>query len=239
MVTTASNGSQKLHEILTKDNWSDKLKPKWRKEGALKDSHLFKKLETGFDRFTILTEKGDLIGEGYGYHGEFGTGFAAQIPIPTYLTHFKQKGIKIVDVCCGVFHTLFLDDQGNAYGCGRTEEGALGVKFPEKQLFPQLLHVSKVDRIITSYRSRYSFFLKQDKVIRFGKIPSDNNTKKVTENDQIECVYDMGSLHATNCRFVTTGRNYCCLIFGEYARMKFMSIIRSRRIFFDVRVGFV
>lgn len=91
-------------------------------------------------------------------HGELGLGDSVPRPIPTPISEFSTK--RITNIQGGLHHTLFLDDKGHVWGCGRNDDGQLGlsdsdevVLTPSRIPFPQNAFITKIACGVGSHHS--------------------------------------------------------------------------------------
>lgn len=84
---------------------------------------------------------------------------------PTFISFFKDK--KLVDIACGVFHSLWLLDNGDVYGSGETDHKQLGQELRGWVRIPQKI-LSDVRWIFST--NNQSIFCTKDKVISYGEV---------------------------------------------------------------------
>jgi alpha-tubulin suppressor-like RCC1 family protein len=100
----------------------------------------------------VLMDNGDVWVWGYNGYGQLGVGNTSNVLVPTKVT--ALNGVKIVDVQLsksyylnGLYHTLFLADDGSLYACGYNGYGQLGIGNTTNQSTPQLLSKSDWSKI--------------------------------------------------------------------------------------------
>ena len=78
-------------------------------------------------------------------------------PFLLRLLPFKKK--KILQVCCGYYHTLFVTEDNQVYATGRNFNGELGIGNTKDQKTPCLVTSLKGDKVIyVKCGGRHSFF---------------------------------------------------------------------------------
>jgi alpha-tubulin suppressor-like RCC1 family protein len=83
------------------------------------------KLTSGYAQVVALTNKGKAIFHGYGSHGEGADQNVSSVP--QIVKYFQERNIKLVDASCGIFHTMWLSNEGKLYNSGRNTDAQLGV----------------------------------------------------------------------------------------------------------------
>jgi alpha-tubulin suppressor-like RCC1 family protein len=196
-----------------------------------------KKISSGYDHWMVLTEAGLLFGSGYSCHGELGTGQGQTYSKTVETKFFKKKGIKIVDICCGIFHTLYLTEDGRAFGSGRAAECALGQTVKSNRLVPvHLANLGRVYQIFAHYRSRLSFFLTDKGLIRYGVYDQEFNNESV---EGLMSLPDGVVLSPNSIEGLWIGRSEYVLILKESKRhFPHLGAIRGRNVFVDLHLIF-
>eukprot|EP01127_Copromyxa_protea_P010513 TRINITY_DN2557_c0_g1_i1.p1 TRINITY_DN2557_c0_g1~~TRINITY_DN2557_c0_g1_i1.p1 ORF type:complete len:426 (-),score=119.25 TRINITY_DN2557_c0_g1_i1:174-1451(-) len=102
-----------------------------------------KRVFSGGNHHFVVTTDGELYGWGINGFGQLGSGDTKPHERPK-----RVKGVsKVIDVACGVAHTLILCEDG-VYSCGRNAYGQLGLGDAEKQdgveQFPPKIVVQKI-----------------------------------------------------------------------------------------------
>jgi hypothetical protein len=96
------------------------------------------KVSTGEFHTILLLDDGSLWGFGVCVNGRLGIDATAQpgeVNIPTQLPQFwNTKTTSIIDFACGGYHSVFLDEQGYVYVCGKASEGACGINHQRQDL---------------------------------------------------------------------------------------------------------
>lgn len=63
---------------------------------------------------------------GRGEYGRLGLGHSSSVTVPKQIAALNGAGI--IQVSCGGTHSMFLDNQGGVWACGRGDHGRLGVQ---------------------------------------------------------------------------------------------------------------
>jgi alpha-tubulin suppressor-like RCC1 family protein len=74
----------------------------------------------------FLTAAGDVYGYGYNDEYQLGLGDTDQRDAPTYITGLNE-GSAVTDISLANYTSLLLTPAGDAYGCGRNDDGQLGL----------------------------------------------------------------------------------------------------------------
>jgi len=100
----------------------------------------------------VLMDNGDVWVWGRNGAGQLGVGNTSNVLVPTKVT--ALNGVNIIDVQLskayylgGLYHTLFLADDGRLYACGYNQHGQLGIGNTTNQSTPQLLSKSDWSKI--------------------------------------------------------------------------------------------
>ncbi|KAL9641695.1 hypothetical protein ABK040_016392 [Willaertia magna] len=88
------------------------------------------KIASGSDYTIMLTNKNKLLGFGKNKDGQLGLGRAddfvseiTEIPLDCFKNNTHEK---VIDICCGLNHTIALTNFSNIIGCGWNNSGQLG-----------------------------------------------------------------------------------------------------------------
>ena len=73
-----------------------------------------------------LTQEGEIFSYGYGQHGVLGHGGCSFEERPRFIRKLENR--VIIQIACGMFHTLALSEFGDVYAWGRGFEGQLGIR---------------------------------------------------------------------------------------------------------------
>ena len=91
------------------------------------DLHKIKLCALNWDAATFVTETSDVYTEGHGPAGELGLGSGIKYcPETRKVSDFPPAGTKIIDIACGVSHTVVVLSNGDAWGWGNGRKGQLG-----------------------------------------------------------------------------------------------------------------
>ncbi|MDO5557379.1 MAG: hypothetical protein Q4G05_03965 [Clostridia bacterium] len=83
----------------------------------------FKHVSVGISSTMFIDIEGNLYGCGKNIYGQLGDGTTTRrIELPIQI----MPEIKFKDVSVGAFHSMFIDIEGNLYGCGSNDYGQLG-----------------------------------------------------------------------------------------------------------------
>jgi len=100
-------------------------------------------IDIGCNRYSTIFIKnnGKVYGCGKNDYGQLGLGDTNNRDTPTLVNYFDQNNIYITKVSCGYQSTVFLTDNGQAYGCGNNRYLNIGIirNMPENINKPQLL----------------------------------------------------------------------------------------------------
>lgn len=90
---------------------------------------IVKAVSAGVQHSLFLDQDGGAWSCGDNDLGQLGLGDARDIVTPTKITEFygTEEIPRIVDIAAGGFHSLFLDDQGQVWGCGNNRFNQLGI----------------------------------------------------------------------------------------------------------------
>ena len=122
------------------------------------------KVSAGCHSF-FQNNKGEIYGCGFNTNGELGLGHNKTLPGSAYLILDQPKDI--IQFCCGVFHSLFLDIQGNVYSVGLNKNGCLGLGHNDDQnILTQIIDIPPIQAI--SCTSGSSYLIDFDEKRSFG-----------------------------------------------------------------------
>tara|TARA_B100001142_G_scaffold267529_1_gene272323 strand:- start:2645 stop:4084 length:1440 start_codon:yes stop_codon:yes gene_type:complete len=85
----------------------------------------------------IVTDVGDLLMCGLGWHGRLGLGYEQDRTTPTLVPRAVFEGEAVLMVSCGYFHTAVATEGGGVYTFGKGGHGRLGHGNEENQLAPR------------------------------------------------------------------------------------------------------
>nr|CAB3265496.1 RCC1 domain-containing protein 1 [Phallusia mammillata] len=88
-----------------------------------------KKLSCGKDHQAIVTESGQVFTWGIGSRGQLGNGGLMTLESPTLVE--ALDGVRVIDICCGGWHTLALAESKDVYSWGWNESGQTGFPAPK------------------------------------------------------------------------------------------------------------
>ena len=104
----------------------------------------------------FLGENGNVFGCGYCQGGALGIALRDrnndQSGIPTKIRYFEENDIKIVEVVCGEYHVLALDDNGNIWSWGENSKGQCGINKDDKLIHTPHLIESLKDKEVVEIR---------------------------------------------------------------------------------------
>jgi alpha-tubulin suppressor-like RCC1 family protein len=87
-----------------------------------------KTMACGQDHSHFVSDGGQVYSMGSNESGKLGLGFSQQhlkqVANPTLIAGLQD----VVRIACGDHHSLAVDKKGNAYGWGRADQGAIGVR---------------------------------------------------------------------------------------------------------------
>lgn len=89
------------------------------------EGNRIKEIKSGIEHNIVMTEEGTLYSFGKGNFGSLGLGGTVFSPSCRLISKLSNK--KVVELACGMFHTLALSDTGDVYSWGRGFEGQLGL----------------------------------------------------------------------------------------------------------------
>lgn len=106
-------------------NTTVQLKPK---KIIVNDKPLeFMAIETGPNHCAAINLSRKVLTWGYGGDGRLGTGDPEPLFVPKLIDQLDNENI--VQITCGTDYTLFLNEEGNVFGCGSLKYGKLGIVF--------------------------------------------------------------------------------------------------------------
>ena len=96
-----------------------------------------RQVAAGYDHTGIVTDAGDLLLCGLGWHGPLGLGDQGHQTTPTLVERALFDGEGVMMVACGKWHTAALTEGGGVYTFGSAQVGQLGHGDEEGQLAPR------------------------------------------------------------------------------------------------------
>ena len=174
----------------------------------------------------FLTDDGKVYRFGHNEEGQLGLGhYIYPQTTPDYLTFFNPLIIK--QISCGMYHTIFLTDDGKVYSCGRNDNGQLGIgdtTVVEKNTLQEITYLTDKNITYIDCGANYTFFLGSDGSVygcgynSSGQLGLGNNGTKYTPekitffNDNITYL-SAGSAHTI---FLTSDNHvYGCGLNGN------------------------
>lgn len=138
---------------------------------ALGEAHTMAILETGIVYSFGRNLEGQLgIGRGtkVKWNTDDGLNWSESmiVNIPVMVDELRDK--KIVQISCGDYHSLFLDDKGFVYACGLNSNGQIGNNTNTNQFVPVKLNLENVTTIVCHKNA--SFAENDDAVYVWGKL---------------------------------------------------------------------
>lgn len=202
------------------ENLKEKYKLPTRVLGDYKklDSDIIK-ITSGFANTITLTQSGKVYGHGYGYHGELAMKNNTEIQKPTQIVYFKSIPIK--DVCCKLFHSIFMDFQNQVYFCGDSGDGSFGEDCNGWIILPRVLTLSHISHMALT--DHESFFITKDGCVSYGKKTGYFNSLKI-KND---FVYTL-----------TCGPSHGIIVINNVNPYFTLTTLVNRKKFIDVNFSF-
>ena len=127
------------------------------------------KISAGKHFSLFLQDNGRVYSCGDNEYGQLGLNNTLNQREPRLITSLSST--KITEISCGGAHSLFLDEYGNVYSCGRNNSGQLGLGSKRTEIIPKLIDTYNdaagdpiTDIIITkiSAGDQHSLFLDKD-----------------------------------------------------------------------------
>merc|ERR1712130_416978 len=107
------------HEDLNLRNFTPEYTEITKYKSLLHDGERITSISNGYAHIFVLTNFGRPIFHGYSYHGEAGVDKKTEIEEPTLVPFFEEKNIRVKQISCGTFHSIFLSCNNDVYVCGR------------------------------------------------------------------------------------------------------------------------
>ena len=101
-------------------------------------NNVIKKIACGWDFSVILYENGTTFVSGSNAFGQIGLGEEVK-GVTLFVKLTALSDVNIVDISCGMRHSLFVDDKGNVYSTGCGKKGQLGLGDSVKKVFTPTL----------------------------------------------------------------------------------------------------
>lgn len=119
----------------------------------------------------------------------------------------KLEGIRVVDVACGGWHTMFVSNHGDVYACGKGEYGRLGVDGEQSHRIPELLKI-KFSNPLTSLDGNGESLLMFPSDTDSINLQPRNDSCSNTDDGEYVVKTSAGGSHTM---FLTNkGNIYCC-----------------------------
>eukprot|EP01083_Nonionella_stella_P082502 227708_1 len=97
----------------------------WKPIALFEDKQIVQ-IRTGSEHSFFLDGNGEIWGAGDNAFGQLGLGHSDPVETPARIDWFVDGGIVIVDVQCGLYHALALDEDGKIYSWGHAKRGQCG-----------------------------------------------------------------------------------------------------------------
>ena len=155
----------------------------------------------------VLLDDGTVYGCGDNTVGQLGNGNNTQ---QTTLVPMILTGKKVINIACGVYHTIVLLDDGTVYGCGYNFFGQLGngdTESQQKTLVPMTLSGKKVVNIACCYY--HTIVLLDDETVYgcgdnyYGQLGNDTPTDSETTLVQMKYYNNNNPINVTDASTAT------------------------------------
>jgi hypothetical protein len=126
------------------------------------DNEKVKAISCGGYHSLALTSNGRVYSWGYNGNGQLGQGKIKASPTPRLL---GLRGSIITGICCGLEHSILLEDSGAIFTFGNNSCGQLGIgNYFRKELPQKLLNMNKIIDIKSYYSKNVSIALTENNV---------------------------------------------------------------------------
>ena len=151
----------------------------------------------GPEQSFFQNNKGEIYACGFNQHGELGLGHNYSPQVEVCLIPNQYLDNNIIRVCCGRYHSLFLDRGGNVFSTGQNQFGSLGLgNFLDQTTLNQISNIPPIKTI--SCVGVTSFLLDFDgNVWRFG--PMIGNKKMSNRPKRIISLKDIKQISYGSC----------------------------------------
>ena len=103
-------------------------------------------IAAGFSHSMVLTEEGEVLSFGVGWHGQLGYGDMEWQLEPKVIE--ALRGTRVVEIAAGVFHSMVLTDEGAVLSFGQGVQGQLGHGNQEIQQVPKAIEALRGTRVV-------------------------------------------------------------------------------------------
>ncbi|XP_050295958.1 probable E3 ubiquitin-protein ligase HERC4 isoform X2 [Anthonomus grandis grandis] len=171
-------------------------------------SHHVVQLVCGQRHTVALTNSGEILTWGANNFGQLGLGFfSSSETVPQPVT--SLRGIPIVFITCGAYHTFAISKSGAVYGWGKNTRGQIGLNDSANKMFPtQLKTLRNLKVRFIACGEEFSAFLTLDGGVftcgagMYGQLGHGSNSNEILPRQVIEL---MGSTVTQ----LACGRQHC------------------------------
>eukprot|EP01084_Bolivina_argentea_P049727 91451_1 len=121
----------------------------WKEIISLSNKQIIK-VQCGYEHTLFLDINGSVYCCGRNNEGQLGLGHNKNNPtmLPVRIEYFRKNKIKIIDIKCGWYHNLLLDNMGKVYSVGRNNSGQCGHGTSKNVCIPKMIKAFKKYKII-------------------------------------------------------------------------------------------
>ena len=112
-----------------------------------------KAIAAGYYHTLMLDEDGKVWSCGYNMYGQLGRNTTEEADKAESVPGLVTLAVEIVGIAAGNFHSIFLDVDGNVWGCGHNSEGCLGIEKRLNQVIPERAELPKIVSISAGMHS--------------------------------------------------------------------------------------
>ena len=113
-------------------------------------------IAAGYSHSFFQNNKGEIFACGQNNFGQLGLGFDSYTQVKVVCIIPNEISLDIIDICCGNYHSLFLDREGNVFSVGYNAGGYLGIgNFTNQNKIQQILNIPPIQSISCVNHSSY------------------------------------------------------------------------------------
>jgi RCC1 and BTB domain-containing protein len=135
-------------------------------------SQVISRVACGLYHTVVATVSGEVYTFGKNDYGQLGLGHARNVKVPNLVKiSIGDSDEKVVDVCCGYYHTVAITEKGKLITWGRNDYGQLGIGSKDHKSTPQYVPLPLSSKIKRSSCGCYHtlILLSNGRVMVFGR----------------------------------------------------------------------
>lgn len=135
-------------------------------------SQVITKVACGLYHTVVVTAEGEVYSFGKNDYGQLGLGHARNVKVPSIVkVGTGESDEKIIEICCGYYHTIAITERGKLVNWGRNDYGQLGIGSKDHKNAPHYVPLPQSSKILKASCGCYHtlILLSNGRVMVFGR----------------------------------------------------------------------